>query len=915
MKGKKLLAGLVSAAMVIGTMAFPAFADDAGTAGIKVNDDDTLYQSFEAARDSISAEYADNEIVYTVYGKVTLPNGYIVNLSGAAENAETVTFKAGNAKGDELSLAGAGGNIIGLDVTGAVKNVNYENLTLSRENGSWIGDIGHANNYFTTWLRNKGADSKVSYKYCVFPNGACNNPVGETEYSNCEFYNASEYGLWVYGGKTVVKDSAFSGAKGVQVYTETAGAQTDTAISNTKFTGITKKPAIISAASGTVTLNEITLEDCQYGLLQTKHKDDNMSNHTAEVTVDGDEPEYVSTTVNGSRYTSEAFAEKEKADTVAAIGDDCYKTLDAAFAAVKTGETVKLLKDIKLTAPVVVTNTQALKDITFDGDNHTISYDNINGTVLQFGKAGTAYYNDGVKINNLNMNGKATWALQFCGGKTGYLNNVNISGNYLFSLNLYGTSGAVLTDCNITNENSGKPYLASNGFEYVACAIWSNVSNQSPLNLINSKADAITINEYTTNNPLVPKILVDENSETTIYTYDHAVVSKTRLICLKPESKGNVTVREIIGDDANNISEVIVPVAIVNGILYDDMNAAKEAADNAGITVEPYAADKVSTLFVKADASADGEEVYDFYVKADDKTINRLTSAEFAFALDTNAAIGYEITGAENVNVKEENGKYLFNFDGKTAADASGTMIKLGQVKFTGFGTFTFKVDGADNKVNATTVEDNIVTTYVTNPTAETEGTLDNSNAVIDGKITKATKNLTINIDFNNKINKNAAPYQAMKVVISGGDMAADKVIELGEDNFDETKSSYNLKIENELTANTAYTVTVSGAGYRTTRYTVTMTDNKVLNFWNNVKDNAVNVEDGKDTSAKNVTFLAGDIVKDNTINIYDLSAVVSYFGTQTVTSAASDYAKYDLNRDGKIDSKDVAYVLVSWGK
>ena len=42
MKGKKLLAGLVSAAMVIGTMAFPAFADDAGTAGIKVNDDDTL---------------------------------------------------------------------------------------------------------------------------------------------------------------------------------------------------------------------------------------------------------------------------------------------------------------------------------------------------------------------------------------------------------------------------------------------------------------------------------------------------------------------------------------------------------------------------------------------------------------------------------------------------------------------------------------------------------------------------------------------------------------------------------------------------------------------------------------------------------------------------------------------------------
>ena len=29
--------------------------------------------------------------------------------------------------------------------------------------------------------------------------------------------------------------------------------------------------------------------------------------------------------------------------------------------------------------------------------------------------------------------------------------------------------------------------------------------------------------------------------------------------------------------------------------------------------------------------------------------------------------------------------------------------------------------------------------------------------------------------------------------------------------------------------------------------------------------------------------------------------------------NVANKYAKYDLNRDGIIDSKDVAYVLVSW--
>ena len=73
-------------------------------------------------------------------------------------------------------------------------------------------------------------------------------------------------------------------------------------------------------------------------------------------------------------------------------------------------------------------------------------------------------------------------------------------------------------------------------------------------------------------------------------------------------------------------------------------------------------------------------------------------------------------------------------------------------------------------------------------------------------------------------------------------------------------------------------------------------------------------IETGKDSSAVQTTFLAGDIVKDNQINLYDLSAVVSYFGEIDLQNTNPTYAKYDLNRDGKIDSKDVAMVLVSWG-
>ena len=200
---------------------------------------------------------------------------------------------------------------------------------------------------------------------------------------------------------------------------------------------------------------------------------------------------------------------------------------------------------------------------------------------------------------------------------------------------------------------------------------------------------------------------------------------------------------------------------------------------------------------------------------------------------------------------------------------------------------------------------------------------------ITNGNIAVPDRNLAITIDFPNAVKNQVKAYQDMKVVISGGDLEEDITIDLGSDATETAldifgkedakfssamdNGSYVINVNDALTLNNAYTVTVSGAGYRTARYTVTMTEDKALRFWNNVMDEAQVVEIGKASSAVNVTFLAGDIVKDNKINIYDLSAVVSYFGTETDTDAYDSYAKYDLNRDGVIDSKDVAYVLVSW--
>lgn len=284
-------------------------------------------------------------------------------------------------------------------------------------------------------------------------------------------------------------------------------------------------------------------------------------------------------------------------------------------------------------------------------------------------------------------------------------------------------------------------------------------------------------------------------------------------------------------------------------------------------------------------------------------------------------AVGYSITPAANINlVESNNGRYEFNLDGLTSSGATGTEVTIGTVTFDGYGQIDFEVTTTTdtNIVNTATAIDNIVDTYTIDGNGTTTGLLDLTNKLTDVEFTAPKKDLTVNVQFNNIVSNQVKAYQDMKVTISGGDLSAPIIRELGSDNTDVAfaTNTYTTTIADELTQNITYTVTVSGAGYRTSRYTVTMTADKILNFWNNVKNNAEVVEVGSDPSkAKNVTFLAGEIVKDNNINIYDLSAVVSYFGTNNTVDASSQYAKYDLNRDGKIDSKDVAYVLVSWGK
>lgn len=363
---------------------------------------------------------------------------------------------------------------------------------------------------------------------------------------------------------------------------------------------------------------------------------------------------------------------------------------------------------------------------------------------------------------------------------------------------------------------------------------------------------------------------------------------------------------------------------LTGGYLNSSINSSAYLAE--GYTAIPYATGVnkvveskylVDTIFVEFEdiTTKEGEKLYNVNLVANDnKTINRLNSADLTFVLDTEDKMAYEVIKVDDITVTtnaDYADRYMFNFNGKDSVEDTKNSITIAQIKVTGYGTFDLAVDSSvdTNVANATKTYDNIVDTFIVNGSASGLGTLDISNKVKDAVITVPTRKLTVNVTFPNTVVNKVADFQKMTVTISGADFTKDYAL----GNNEGGNAAY--VVTEDLTLNNTYTVTVKGDGYRTARYTVTMTEAKTLNFWNNVMDKEIEVEEGKASSAVTKNFLAGDIVADNNINIYDLSAVVSYFGTENLVSEHPEYAKYDLNRDGVIDSKDVAYVLVSWGE
>ena len=963
MKGKKLLAEILSAAMVLGTMALPVFAD--GETDVYTIGAGKTYENFA---DALAAGDTDSDgiITYKIYGKVVLPDG---GIKLGKDGITTINFTKGSDDA-ELSLEGTGFNLIGFDHAAGLKEINYTGLKLSRLNGSYVGDAAHLNQFFTTTIRTN-SDGIVTYTDCTFPNGSGSNTYGKTVYNNCIFSNedaGTKYNVWIRGGETEINGGTVKGAAGIKLYSDDpAKVFGDTKIDGVNFEDITKKPAIVATQQGKIEIKDSTVSNCEYGLIANES---NQGAALADITVDGKAPAYVSS-VDGNLYTETNYAEKEASEKgkvadaiVAMVEDKYYTSIDEAVAAAQAATTDKWS-----IAKITLLTNDAL-DISKGPDNY-VSY-NItkNDTVVKGERiADDAHkeYNELINASKLyipaNVNSlilqdvKNLCSIEIAQGADVTL---KLNGNNELAGNIFVPEGAKLTIVDVTTDGTGRlaVYNSGAGADHSAAIGGSQTQPGGEIVIKSGEIEA-----YSTYGAAIGGGQQSTAKVTILGGKIKAEASYGTAIGGGQQSVGDVTISGGVIDAKSDRSAPIgggVDAAENSNIIISggDITVARDFDTNLfGNSTGESAGAKISGGTFNVDVTdyceegftpklADGKyvvddsaaaltlgfkettdaRVYDIVVTAADETkINRLNTAELTFNLTASNAddstVTYEILPVTGITVTSDNAnanRYMFNFNGKDGVTDTANKITVGQVRFEGYtknsATITFKTDVANSFVTATTKDgENVVTYFDGNGTL----TADTVNKIENVKFAVPTKKLTVNITFPNAIADQKAAYQDMKVVISGGDLPENLVYKLGtgEGATALEGGAYKLVVDGKLTENTAYTVTVSGAGYRTARYTVTMTADKVLNFWNNVKDTPAVVEEGSSTGAKSVTFLAGDIVKDGKINIYDLSAVVSYFGTINDVNAESAYAKYDLNRDGKIDSKDVAYVLVSWGK
>lgn len=754
----------------------------------------------------------------------------------------------------------------------------------------------------------------------------------------------------------------------------------DTKIDGVNFEDITKKPAIVATQQGKIEIKNSTVSNCEYGLIANEsNQGAALADITVDGKAPAYVSSVDGNLYTETNYAEKEASEKGKvADAIVAMVEDKYYTsIDEAVAAAQAATTDKwsIAKITLLTNDALdiskgpdnyVSYNITKNDTVVTGERIA---DDAHKSYYKLTNASTLYIP--ADVNSLILeNVKNLCSIEIAKGADVTL---KLNGDNELAGNIFVPEGAKLTIEDITADGTGRlavyntttkefverkmnafgagdGYSAAIGgsqtqpggeifiksgeieaYSTYGSAIGGGQQRSAKVTILDGKikaeasyGTAIGGGQQSIGDVTISGGVIDAKSDRSapIGGGNQATGDSNIII-----SGGDITVARDFGTNLfGNSTGESAGAKISGGTFNTDVSDYCEDGFSPKLVNGKYAVDNsADTLNLTFKKHTDDEQVYDIVLSGDGKDINRLNTVHFTFDLD-NPNMTYAIKTAKGMStIYPDNNEYVFYYDGKdgfgdTDRPDTAQNITIGTVTFDGFGVFTFKATAG--KATATTTADNLVTEFVT--TAEAgKGALkigEDDNMIKDAEIKVPTQKLTVNVAMEHNVGDNTEAYQDMTVAISGGDLAG-KVLEykLGDAaNTAITKAmngtmvaSYQIKTD--LTKDRIYTVTVSGAGYRTSRYTVTMTEDKTMNFWNNDKTNEVTVID--DEKAK-TTFLAGELVRDGKIDIYDLSAVVAYFGQKNIDKTqASKFAKYDLNRDGEIDIMDISIVLTSWGK
>ena len=192
---------------------------------------------YKTLADALNAAKAmTGDVTVYILEKVTLNT----SITG---NFDSITFK-GTTNEAEIYLDVQG------YVTATGKKVSFDSLKLSKSAGGFINNAGFMNVAFGIY-----DVQEVNYTDCVFLNGAYASS-GKVTFTGCTFNKSHEkYGLWAYGDVDATVDNCtFDLDRGIKMYAEGAAKTTDLTVTNTNFSNLTGKPAIVLTYGESVTL-------------------------------------------------------------------------------------------------------------------------------------------------------------------------------------------------------------------------------------------------------------------------------------------------------------------------------------------------------------------------------------------------------------------------------------------------------------------------------------------------------------------------------------------------------------------------------------------------------------------------------------------------------------------------------------